>query len=202
MSTAETTPETPESAPDEPSGTIDNPETTEPPARPSDGFKRAMLEERRKRQDLESRLAEIERAEAEAKGEYRELAEKERKRAESASERATRLERALALTDAGIADPTVREFALFKFEQADSDDFDAFVESSRDELQALLKPADKSEPEPEPEPDRPTGTRAAGKRRAEIPADIVREAERHKMDPEKWYQIRQRAKERAERSQR
>lgn len=144
---------------------------------------------------LESRLAEIEKAkeaaaakEAEEQGRWQDLAKQHESKATEAARKAERLERMLQLTDHGVGDPDLRDFALYRYEQSGSDkDFGAFVKAEMKEGGALAKLMPAPANEELAEKPKPSGTRTGGTSHPDIPAECIAEAQKHGMDPEYWH---------------
>lgn len=174
-----------------PTGTVDNPSTDAPPQRgiPKERLDAVLAQKR----ELESRLKQLEdaaaeraRKEAEEQGRWQDLAKQHEDRATQLAGQIESMQRRVALADAGINDPDLREFAEVRYaKHGDGKDFGEFLQA---ELKsgALAKFLQPSEPE-QPADDRPKGTRTSGKTSPEIPQACRDEADQHGMDHEKWY---------------
>lgn len=141
-----------------------------------------MLDERRKRQELQAKLdaIEAERAEAARKkleqdGEFKQLASTAEAERDAAKLEALRARRDVVLARRSIVDADA-EYAHYAYErlpEADRPPFAEWVDAARKEGGALHRFVTPAEP-------KPTGTRATGKTTEPIPADLLAEAARRK----------------------
>lgn len=165
-----------------------NPSVDAPPARVDKDQYDTVLAQNR---ELQATLKAIEAAQAEAaqkkaeeQGQWQELAKQHEGKAGELASEVERLQRALALSNAGIVDPDVQELAQIRFARQDKEsDFGAFLKK---ELKAgklarfISTPAAPGA--------RPTGTRNGGHPDPEIPAACKAEAVKHGRTAEWWYQ--------------